>query len=523
MPDTNIKKLKEIDRSWSGGLPYEEASIRKAELYEDRARTLTLSHLKKLGQGDPDLAEPVTTGGNILARIIEELASLYRVQPTRRLVVAGEELADDDPDQVALGEVLEAAQYGLGWQQADEMRTLHRQVVLSFVESVGSVQLRIFEPFNFFRAPDANLGPDNLDADRCFALQIRGSSDANDDSNLYQLWENYGTATPGREDWRMWLVNESGEPVGDQPYGDEGLTPFIGPEGGRISPSLLVYDELPRGRAYLPGGDSRVSSALAINAAMNDLNYLVKHQAHGQIVSEGDDQRGIPTEHGPGKIWNVGSDHRIYPLNLNPAIGESSGLLDHHLRLWATSEGLAADRFLQTRNLPSGVAMRTLERPLSIRRERQTAMALALERVAYSKFRAVHNAMSQAYGLPELREDATMRITVTRQDAQQDPKEYQEAAFKDLAIGALDIVDYVMTRRGCSREEARRYLARARQSLVEFPLIQNPASMTEGPGAAGVNGAKTNGEFHPEIAATVEQNSTTGAIERLLEVPPGEA
>ena len=516
--DYSIKDIKEIDRSFKpGGSAYEDEAIKRAELYEDQAKHLTLSHLKATGQGDPDLKEPLTTGAPMTARIIEEMATLYQSPMTRRLVdPSGLELPDTHPDQVAMGEVLEACQYDLAGQCVDEQRTVHRQIVLSFGEGVDSVAVRIFEPFNFFRVPDVNLGADTIKADKAVALQIKGSSDGDDAGNEYQVWEQRGTVRA--PDWRCFIVDESGRMVGEQPYGETGETPF------HVAPFLLVYDEFPRGRAYLKSRQSMISSPLAVNTALNELEYVKKYQAHSQIVSEGDDQRGIG-EAGPSKVWQVPSDHRIYPLKFDAPLDEASKTLDHHLRLWCGSVGLPADRFLVSRTIQTGPAAKVAERPITRRRERQLALSIKYEREAYGILRAIHNPMVREglWSLPELREDTTLRISYTRQDAIQDPREYQEVAFKDLAIGAMDLLEYVMHRRGCSRDEARRYLAQARASAEEFPMRQNPASMTEGPGAAGVDSEKVRGEFHPEVAASVEDNSTTGAVVSALEVPGADA
>ena len=512
----SIEELKEIDRAHKpGGVRYEEESIKLSELYHDQSRGLTLRHLRTLGQGDPDLATPITTGGNILTRIIEELATLY-ANPISRFLVdsTGSELEDDHPDQIQAMRVLEDLQYDLAWQSVDELRTVHRNVLMAFVEGPRAVAVRVFEPHNFFRDPDANLAADSLEADRAIAMQVQGSSDSGDDGNRYQLWEQYGSVL--EPDWRMWVVNESGTEVGDQPYGETGETGF------KVGPFLLVHDEYPRGRAYLPQRESMVSSALSVNTSLNDLAFTQKNQAHTQIISEGDDQRGIG-ETGPGRVWQVPSDHRVYPLKLDPALAESSAMLDHQLRLWCSSEGLPSDRFLSARNIATGPQARVLETPIARRRQKQLRLAHRLERDAYRIIRAVHNRMAGLWQVAELSPDYDLRITITRQDPAQDSREHQEMAYKDMAIGALDLVDYVMHRRGCTRTEARQYLLRARASLDEFPLRQNPASMTEGPAPAGVNGEKVRGEFHPEVAASVDANSTTGAVVSALEVPGGSA
>ena len=123
--------------------------------------------------------------------------------------------------------------------------------------------------------------------------------------------------------------------------------------------------------------------------------------------------------------------------------------------------------------------------------------------------------VAEDYGLPTLREDSTIRIAVSRAGFYTTPNELQDIAFRDIAAAYGDPIDYICQKRGCSREEARRYLTRAREALEEFPPAGNPGSMVNGSKPAVGITEKAPGEFNPDIAASSPDNSVMSAMEKL--------
>lgn len=503
----DVKSIRKADEALKpGGVQYDEDAIKLAQLFEDRSRALTTAYLKQRGLGRPNESTPIEV--SILRRIVEALAVTYRTPPVRRLAVNGRELADANPSAQALAQVYARMSIDLHMQTIDVMRTLYRQVVVTYAESHahGCAQLRVFEPFNVARKANP-MAADTLEEDEAILLCVCAGKD--DASSLYQAWLHADDGS-----WRCWVVDGRGELAEgvDQPYDEDGIPPFEG------LPAQLIYDEHPRGRAYLPIPQSRVSFALAVNGLVADLAYLVQMESHTPMHLATDDTRGVPTETGPGKLWLSPADSRITALATNPKIAESGEVLDQLLRLWLTGETLPGDALKAGAPIVTGAALKVRERDLTARRQRQVALAIEDERRAYAKIAAVHNTFAEVWRLPELREDAELRVSIARQYVPADPKEVQDRMYRDIAIGAASVLDYIQERDGCDRDTAIRTWQRVQEDRALFPVGQTPGALVEdaGPLAALGPGSATKkpGEFNPELGTSTEGASVVDAVKR---------
>ena len=506
----DIKGLVERDKATKPQAgTYDTTAIELSQFYEDRAQNIVLAYLKALGIGDR--MNPAHLSASALRRIVSDQSVVYSTPPVRLLEVAGVELEDDDPEMKNLNEVFERMIYNAHWQQIDELRNLYRNVAVVLQESDahGCVQIRTFEPFNVIRHVDPRAA-DIMDADQAVAFQI--SSGREDSRNVYELWLHEDDGN-----WRMHIVDGTGARTGVQPFGDDGASPF-----GSVAPFFMAYDEVPRGRAWLPINSNRLAFCKNASGLINDLVYLVKQEAHSSVAISTDDQRGLPTENGPGRVWVTPADSSIQVLSPNPKIAESAGLLDRVLRMWSNSESLPPDTFQADRQILTGQALKVLNMPLSERRRRQVPLVAPLEARAYQKLVAVHNAYHEQWGLPRLLEDAELRVTASDTWQPTDPKELQETVFKDLAIGAQSIIGYLMERYGLTRPEAVRKYERVQRDREVFPVMsaQNPLAIVDGGPhvATGPNGAQKNVDaFNPEIETSTEGASITDAVRVALD------
>lgn len=472
----DLEALMEIDRGHKpGGVRYDEDAVRLCELYEDRARACTLSHLKQLGVGNPDNPHPFSVP--VLRRLVESLAVAYTTPPTRRLSRASRELGDSNPAVRALSEVYERMQVDQHWAEIDRLRTLYGCVAVTYVESAAhrSVQARIFEPFNILRSPNPRAA-DILDEDEVVAFCLRYDSEL--EKRRYEVWRR----TP--RGYVVAVCDGKGE-VESMPYGD-GTAPYA------EIPAQMVYCDLPRGRAYLPISESRIAFALGTNAILNDLAYLIQQEAHTTLAVEDTGTRAgsVPTTVGPGTIWTVPPDSNPKTLATNPKIDEAGRVLDQTLRLFATGESLPADTFLTDRRVLTGQALKVQERPLAARRASLATMACEDERRAYRKIAMVHNAHAAEWGTPELALDVELSVSLGRAWQPVDPTELQRVYFGDLEAGAASIIDYLQERHGLTRDAAIRTYERVQEDRAAYPVEQNMAARIDGPDLPGIDSSR---------------------------------
>ena len=510
----DIKNLIEADRAAKpGGSIYDSDAVDLQMFYEDRARRRVRNFLQQLGVGDKLNPWPLDCAS--LRMIVEKQSVVYSTPPVRALTSAGVELPDQSPEMRALDRVLDRMMYDAHWATIDELRNLYRNVAIVFTESPvhRCVQMRIFEPFNIKRLTSP-LARDTMDADEAVAFQLTATGD--EKTEVYELWTHEDDGT-----WKAARVNGAGEREGVQPFGEEGVSPF-----GAVAPFMMVYDELPRNRAYLPLNENRLGFLRNAAAVLNDLIYLIKQEAHTTIAMSSDDTRAAPQETGPGKIILMPSDSTVSTLNTSPKIKEAAEQLDRVLRLWAVAESLPSDTFRDEKSAVTGAALKVKERSLARRRARQVPMVAHNEATAYKKLARVHNVYAADWALPALPEECELRATASSVWQPTDLKELQEVFFKDVAVGCESIITYMMAKEGKTRQQAIEKYKRVQFDRDAFPVKQqqNPESLIDGGphSATGAGGAqKVPGAFNPELETSTEGASVVDAVRVSLDV--GEA
>ena len=507
----DMRNLIDSDRSTKpGGSTYDANAVDLQMFFEDRAQRRIMTFLQTLGIGDRMNPWPLDCAA--LRMIVESQSVVYSTPPMRALSIGGIELQDQSPEMLALDRVLGRMMYDVHWSTVDELRNLYRSVAIVFTESDWHkcVQMRIFEPFNIKRHV-SHIAQDTMDADRAVAFQTTNTGD--EATEQFELWLHEDNGT-----WRVYRVSGAGDLVGVQPYGEEGVSPF-----GTTAPFMMVYDEVPRNRAYLPLNENRLSFAKNAAGALNDVMFLIKQEAHTTIAISTDDSRGVPQETGPGKSWILPSDANVSMLNTSPKIREAAEELDRILRLWAVAESLPSDTFKGDKAASTGTALKVKERSLGRRRARQVPMVGPNEARAYEKLARVHNVYAESWGLPILPEHAELKATAASVWQPTDVTELQQAYFKDIAVGAESLISYLMAKGGLTRTQAIDKWQRVENDRATYPVTnqQNPESIVDGgPHAAtGPGGAqKVEGAFNPELETSTEGASIVDAV-RVAQEP----
>jgi hypothetical protein len=452
----------------------DEESIRLWRYYTDQGRDDTVKRLRELGLGLRGNLRPIEV--SLLRRVVDRLAVIYDHAPTRWLArPSGKRYAETSSEHIAMIEVLRRAQYNLAWRLVDRTRALLRQAVIRFYPSDvrGSVVLRVFEPHNVLRAPDA-ASPDTMDTDAAFALRLASAGD----TELWELWERNGEA------WTARRVDGAGHPSGAQPFGASGVCPYT-------LPVQIVYDDYPGGSAWLAPRSSRLAWVEALNALGNDLWNLVVHEAHSTLAVATDSTEEVPSEHGPGKVWALPRDATASVLSGNPKISESENVLNNFVRLWTLSEDLPIAEFDDAKQVVTGAALRVQQAPLHARREAQVALAEEDERQAWRRLRGVHNLHTSlapagsAWTQPLLAEAADLEVEIAEMAVPTDARELLEAAGKSLVLGTLSMIDVIQRQHNVGRADAIKIYERLRSDREEYPsATPTPGEVQDGPRVA---------------------------------------
>lgn len=452
------RKQKEAVDPW-----FERDALRLAALGDGRGRDVVRSHLRALGMGDKANLDPIQVG--TVPRLVDMLSVLYSSPATRTLLVGGTQLDHDAPEMRAFRALSSRMQLDQIWARADRMRNLLRQCVVLFCENPTrqTVTARVFEPFNVYRMLGAQA--DTIEDDRAVAFKVIHATKEAD--CIYQVWIREDGPEGAAPSWRCWIANDKGETVGVQPYGDEGVPPFAS------IPAVIVTDEALLGRAWLPMPQGRLALALNIDAVANDVQLLVKHEGHTQLVITGADE--VPDEIGPDKLIKLpaGSDAKRLPTS--PKIDEAGRTTERYLMLLALSESLPVDAFSVVSQSRTGAALKIAERDLERRRMRHADLAQDFEALAFEKYTAI----ARALGYPSAPEGAELAVTFARQYLPMDPLEAQKLALSELAIGVKSKIEYIADARAVTNEEARIILDRVEEELAKYPVHHVPEVIGE--------------------------------------------
>lgn len=504
MAIVSIKEIKQADESWKGGAGYNEASAKLGQLFDDASSNLTLNYLRTLGLGNKYNSQ-YPFEASIMKRIVDALTVVYSAPATRVLEIDGTELADDDPFSTAMVEAFERSCYDLLWQRIDALRNLYRTAIIEWTEdpSQGCVGAIVYGPHQVYRMPSMTA-PHAIEYDRAVLLQIRQGESQRD--NLYRLWLKDG------ENFKCFIVDESGEPINDQPFGASGKTPY-----SDMLPLQIITDEHPTFRAWLPIPSSRISWALGINGQIADLALLVQHEAHTTKVLKSDSSGAVPSEVGPDKIIKIPQDGDFLSLASSPHIAESATVLEQMLRLFSVSEYLQGDLFDSSKTPHTGQAMRVAQHPLAQRRARQIQLIPSQERRAWTIYSRIHNTFCGGWGVPLLPESAGIRVTPNNSWQPVDLTEKQNTVFKNLAGGFLSRISATQELFGLTRHQAISHLERVARDNEIFALteFQNPGAMVDDGASAALgpdSATKTPGAFNPDIPTSTEGASLTDAV-----------
>lgn len=466
-----IAELQERDRQ-TKPLGADDEWTRSARYYNDQSRSLTRTLLQANGQGVPDDARPLEI--NLLRRLVEQLATIYDRPPTRWLTDAsGERISEQDPRHLLMTRVLKDMRYDLALRTMDRWRAIYRQVAVRFYPSdaLGRVVPRLFPPQCVLRDV-SNEVPDSMDADKSFALLIRGGSG---DAKVYEHWF--------RRDGDWWFQQIDNE---DNIYAPPQRATYP------LLPVVLVYDDYPAGQAWLSPHATRTSFLEKANLIANDLIELVRSQAHDQKVVTTNNTEDVPDEHGPGKVWALPRDATAAVLSSNPKIEASTEVLMAVLSLMLYSESLPLSMFNRDRTINTGAALKAEQAPLMARRSLQIPLAEADEADLYRRLRGVHNAHSRyatevggRWGAAPLDEETELNAEVAPVEIPTETADQLNAGGRSLALGVASTIDLIMEMRSVPRTSAIAIYERVARDRELYPTPVAPESLVQGPGVAG--------------------------------------
>lgn len=451
-----LEALAKIDRQHKGE-GFDEEVRTLLNYYDDTSRSQTVSRLQDFGQGIKDNPFPIELA--LIRRVIDRIAVVYQNPPTRWLRnILGQRVDENSLEHRNMIRALDTAQYDLAWRRVDRLRALLRQCVIRYYPSRahGGVVLRIFTPDNVMRHP-SSVAPDMIEEDNAIALKLEADWQGN--GTLWEYWEQDDEGV-----WSCQWINKDGEPVGEQPFGD-------GPCPYDELPIQLVYEDWAGGRPWLYPRCSRRGWIESLNASVNDLPAIVRSQTHDKtIYKTANPENTIPADYGPGTVTQIDAADDVEILSHNPQIRSCIDSIEFLIRYWMISEDLPSTEFDRSKQMVTGAALKVQERPLIARQEAQIPMAKHDERLAWRKFRAVHNYHADNWGRLQLDQDYEMDVEIADLVIPYDTRDVQETGVRGMALSTHSVIDVIQMVYNMPRNRAIEVYERVKADQEAYPI-----------------------------------------------------
>lgn len=343
---------------------------------------------------------------NIIKKIINNLAQVYREPPTRTLDGGSE------ADQKLYAEILEGCSFDVKLKQASRYTKLLKTILIKVVYRNDRLDLDILTG----NLLDVQTGQSPEQLERVLITDY-GQSEKPEDTE-YSLWT---ADTFQRLNWKGDVIDEQ-----ENPY--------------KVLPFLPVFDYMPPSSAFwLPGGQDIISQQEVLNIKLTDLIYLIQQQSFGVGYIKGS-QTGGSLRTDPGSLVELPENGEIGFKSQQAEIENVVLAIDKIIKWSCVSNGLSAASMSTDVQKQSGVSKAWDNKELSEMRLDDLALWRSYEKQLFNLMRVVWNTHSKK----KLSEKAILSINFAEVTAKLSQKEQAESDDLKIIQGVLSPVDVLL-------------------------------------------------------------------------------
>ena len=408
---------------------------------DEAAKRLNFYHSYQLDRLEEQLndmfSEPqnmVKVTLNIIAKVVNNLAQVYREPPVRTLEGGAEK------DQKLYAEITEQSSLDIKLKQASRYTKLLKTVLLRPVWRNNKLDIDILTG----NILDVVTGDSPELLEKVLITNYPNTDKIEDIS--YSLW------TPeswSKLDYRGQVIEQEANPY-------------------KVLPFLPVFDYPPPASSFwLPGLDDLISLQEAINIKLTDLIYLIQHQSFGVGYIKGS-QGGGSLKTDPGSLVELPENGEIGFKSQQSKISEVVSAIQKLITWAAVSNGLSAASMSTDPQKQSGVSKQMDSKELAEMRTDDIALWRSYEKQLFNLTRIVFNVHSSK----KLSENAVLKIDFAEVEQKLSGKEQSESDDLKIAQGVLSPVDVLMRENPDiqSRADAMSTLLNIKDELKELGL-----------------------------------------------------
>ena len=393
-----------IQADSAANLARKRETSKRLDFYHDQQLTHLESQLETLFS-DPSTLVKLEL--NLVKKVINQLAQVYREPPTRQ--VEGSER-----DGELFKEIAQAMSLDVKLRQASRYAKLLKTVLLRPVwRNDSRLDLDIITG----NICDVETGDSPEDVLKVLVTHY-GNTDRIEVT--YSLW------TP--EYWQR--LNYRGQ-VTDEAANPYGVLPF-----------LPVFDyPPPSNQFWLPGGDDLVSLQEAINLKLVDLIELLSQQSHGVGYIKGSPGGGN-IRLAPGTMLELPADGEVGFVDQKARIKEVVDAIDRLIKWACVSNGLSASAMSTDAQEASGLSKIMDSKELTELRKDDVSLWRSYEKKLFSLVRTVWNAHNPTR---KISDSTTLSVDFSDPQATEtDPEKVAKAWDLQLAMGVISPVDIAL-------------------------------------------------------------------------------
>lgn len=367
-----------LKAKWIADKERQEEAQAKLDLYHDDYEDIIRAKIKELFHPDnyQRLYYHVNQSQNVLKRVINEISTVYKVEPVR-------DFKNDERYQ----EIIQRAKLDRKLKKINRYTNLLNESLLKIGVRNGEIVYDILTP-NIVTVIQNEIDPTQADA---IIYMLTRSNTVGDDQIFYYYWDITGNHYILDKNFRInSVIYDSAAPAGDPAF-----YPYRDKEGRPVLPFVVFHREEPEDSFWdQDSGRDLVNATIMVGIKMTLFDYYFKVASFKQPYIIGDE-------------ISVPSKQILDPLTVFQAKGEGAqiGLLDMQINLDQLKDalvfqinsiinnyGISADQWSLSISEVSGRALKIRNRALLEIRQEQIPYYRDYEREIFEKTKIVNNA-----------------------------------------------------------------------------------------------------------------------------------
>lgn len=456
------------------------------EIFKDKIHDHVYNYLVNQFGSESAKAMPVISSINIAKKVVTEESSVYTTPPMRAFSEA------DDAEIQILEDVLKAGKFNAKLKKANEYFKLYKgQVIAQVILQDKKLNLRILLPHQVDVIPDV----ENPEKAYAYITSSFDKSQYVKSDRVNQIIADQDDAKALAERYTVWtkdlnfIMNGRGEIVSDPTLlkNDIGVLPFVDISSDKD------------GEFFVVPGETDTDFTIQYNAAMSDLQNIVRLQGYAQAVFTGDpDSMPQVIRTGPGIIIKL-------PINPNapvptdfkfatpsPDIAGSLQALEMLLANFLTTRGVdakvIAGKLDSSTTYSSGV-----ERLLAMLEEFEASqddfeVFACAEHEIFEVVKAWlvkysnTELLDRKYWIKPKTQSATMSVSFSRPEAVKTETEIIADMGSAMDMGLEDRITACMKLKGMTEDQAVEYLDKIDARKAQYGKPQPPQTQGFGGG-----------------------------------------